>query len=84
MIGSSLTALTLLGLATTVGAYKSVQGIIFGILLLDLFTGLVLFGCIFGVSFLELELSFAFEAFEKVAHLTDSFVLQSLELSVSK
>lgn len=83
MIGSRLTTLTLFGFARPVWADKTVGGIIFGILWLDLFTRRILLGSIPCISLLELKLQFTFAAINQVAHFADSLVLKSFETLVT-
>ena len=81
---TSLACLALLCFAFSVGTYEPVDSIIFCIFRFNVFASGIFFRSIFCVTLLELKLSFALEAFNKVAHLSNSFVLESLEFRITK
>jgi len=83
MIGTHSTTLALLSLASSSGAYISIYCVIPGIFWFDFFPVDIFFWSIFGISLCEFKLSFALEAFNKVTHLPDGFVLECLEFGVS-
>lgn len=84
MVGSGLATLALFGLAGRRGADKSIYRVVSGILRFDIFTGGIFFGCVFGVSLLELKLRLAFAALDEVTHFADGFILKGLKLLISQ